>query len=95
MKVISCTDSAVQVNDFELIPTLRMESGHSVEGSFSREFSSIYIVRKLSPSEVGSRPQGHQKRAFWEKGPFAGRFLKISFQKDSPPRIPTSCVQIS
>jgi len=43
MKVIPCTDSAVQGNDFELIPTIRMERGHSVNGSFSRHFSSIYI----------------------------------------------------
>jgi len=32
-----------------------MERGHSVEGSFSREFPSVYIVGELSPSEVGSR----------------------------------------
>jgi len=50
MKVISCTDSAVQGNDFELIPTIRIERGHSVEDSFSL----IYIIRELSPSEVGS-----------------------------------------
>jgi len=61
MKVIFCTDSAVPGNDFELIPTIRMEKGHSVEGSFSREFSSIYIVRELSPSEVRSRLRGYQK----------------------------------
>jgi len=38
MKVIPCTDSAVQGNDFELIPAIRMERGHSVDGSLSREF---------------------------------------------------------
>ena len=67
MKVIPCTDSAVQWNDFELIPTVRMEREHSVEGSFSREFSSIYIVRELSPDEVGSGLQEYQKCAFWGK----------------------------
>jgi len=30
MKAIPCTDSAVQGNDFELIPTIRMEREHSV-----------------------------------------------------------------
>jgi len=55
MKVIPCMDSAVQGNDFELIPTIRMERAHSVDGSFNRHFSSIYIVRELSPDEVGSR----------------------------------------
>jgi len=44
MKVIPCTDFAVQGNDFELIPTIRMERGHSIDGSFSRHFSSIYII---------------------------------------------------
>ena len=62
MKVISCTDSAVQGNDIELIPTIKMERGHSVEGSFSREFSSIYIVRELSSSKVG-----YQKTCALEK----------------------------
>jgi len=64
MKVISCTDSAVHGNDFELIPTIRMERGHSVEGSFSRDFSYIYIIRELSPSEVGSRSRRYQKVRF-------------------------------
>ena len=58
MKVIPCTDSAVQGNEFELIPTIRMERGHSVDGSFSCEFSSFYIVRELSPDEVGRRSRG-------------------------------------
>jgi len=29
-------------NDFELIPTVKMETRHSVEGSFGNEFPSIY-----------------------------------------------------
>jgi len=75
MKVISWTDSAVHGNDFELIPTIRMERGHSVEGSFSREFSHIYIIRELSPSEVGSRSRRYQKSAFWEiNDPFRDDF---------------------
>jgi len=94
MKVISCTDSAVQGNDFELIPTIRMESGHSVESSFSCDFSSIYIVRELSPSEVVSRLGGY-KKVFLEKTTPCRKSLKISFQKDSPRRRSTSCVQIS
>jgi len=58
MKVTSCTDCAVQGNDFELIATIRMERGHSVDGSVSRQFSSIYIVKELSPDEDGSRSRG-------------------------------------
>jgi len=41
------TESAVQGNDFELIPTVKMESGHPVEGPLGRELSSVYIVREL------------------------------------------------
>ena len=36
----------------------------SVDGSFSRQFSSIYIVRELSPDEVGNRSRGS---GFWKK----------------------------
>ena len=43
-----------------------MERG-AVEGSLSSDFLSTYIVRELSPSEVGSRSRCYQKRAFWEK----------------------------
>ena len=92
MNVTSCTNSAVEGNEFELIPTIRMQRGHSVDGSFSREFSSIYIVRELSPDEVGSRSGGS---GFREKTTPCGKILKISFRKDSPPRRTTSCVQIS
>jgi len=72
-----------------------MERGHSVEGSFSREFSSTYMVRELSPSEVGSRSRGYQKSGFWGKTTHCGKTLKISFRKDSSRRRTTSCVQIS
>jgi len=44
MNVVPYADSDVQGNDFELIPTVKMERGHLIEGSFGREFSSIYIV---------------------------------------------------
>jgi len=64
MEVIPCMDSAVQGHDFELIPTTRMERGHSVDGSLSCHFSSIYIVRELSPDEVGNRSRGS---GFWKK----------------------------
>jgi len=47
MDVVPCTESAVQRNDFQLIPTVEMESGHPVEGLLGREFSSNYIVREF------------------------------------------------
>jgi len=77
MNVIPCTDSAVQGDDFELIPTVRMERGHSVEGSFSREFSLIYIVRKFWLSEVGSHSRCYRKTCLFKKRqPLVGRFSK-------------------
>jgi len=36
--------TAGQGNDFELIPTVKVETRHPIEGPFGREFSSIYIV---------------------------------------------------
>jgi len=72
-----------------------MEREHFVEWSFSRKFSSIYIVRELWPPEIGSRSRRYQKRAFWKKTTPCGKTLKISFRKDSPPSRSTTCVQIS
>ena len=37
--LVSCTECTDQENDFELIPTVKMETGHSVEVSFGNEFS--------------------------------------------------------
>ena len=44
---VLCDQPAGQGNDFELIPTVSMESQHSVDGPTSRDFSSIYIIREL------------------------------------------------
>ena len=54
---------------------IRMETGHSVDDSFSRQFLSIYIVRELSPDEIGSRSRG--SRFLKKKRPLAGKFLKF------------------
>jgi len=45
MNVVPDAESAAQGNDFELMPKVKMEMGHSVEGPIGREFSSIYFVR--------------------------------------------------
>jgi len=47
MDVVPCIESAVQGNDLELIPTVKVESGHPMEGPFCREFSSVYNVKEL------------------------------------------------
>ena len=84
-------------NGFELIPTIRMDRGHghSVDGSFSCGFSSIYMVRELWPSEVRSRSRCYRKTWIFGKKILCGKILKISFQNDSPLRRSTSCMQIS
>jgi len=51
---VLCDQPAGQGNDFELIPTISMESQHSIDGPTSRDFSSVYIVRELWGPEVGS-----------------------------------------
>jgi len=95
MKVIPCTDSAVQGNDFELIPTIRMERRHFVDGSFSRHFSSIYIVRNLGSYRRMKSEVVREEVGFGKKPTPCGKILKISFRKDSASRRTTSCVQIS
>jgi len=37
-----CTECTGQGNDFELIPTVKMETKHPIEGSLGNEFPSIY-----------------------------------------------------
>ena len=75
MKVVPCTDSGVQWNDFELIPTVRMEREHSVEGYFSREFHrsiSLGSYRRMKSEVVR---EDMKKNGFWgKKRPLAGRF---------------------
>ena len=89
---VLCDQPAGQGNNFELIPTVSMESQHSVDGPTIRDFSSIYIVRELSPDEVWSRLGG---RGFLGKNDPCRKILKISFRKDSCGHRNTYCVQIS
>ena len=77
MNVVPCTDCAVQENDFELIPTVRMEREHSIEGYFSGEFHqsiSLGSSGRLKSEVVGDIIE---KRAFGKKRPLAGRFCKF------------------
>jgi len=55
MNVVPGARSAVHGNDFELIPAIKVQRGHSVEGPICREFLSIYIVSELCGPEVASR----------------------------------------
>jgi len=44
---VSCTECTVQGNDFELIPTVKMENRHPVEGSFANEFPYCINIAEL------------------------------------------------
>jgi len=39
---VSCTECTGQGNKFELIPTVKMKTRHTIEGYFSSEFPAIY-----------------------------------------------------
>jgi len=95
--VFPCDQPAVQGNDFELIPTVTIESRHSVDGPTGRDFVSIYrpIVRELWGPEVRSRSRFFQKSCLFEKTTHYGEIFNILFWNDSPPRGTTSCVEIS
>ena len=89
--VVPCDQTAVQGNDFELIPTVTMESRHFVDGPTGRDFSSIYIVRELKGPEVGSRSRFFQKSCLFKKNvPLRGKFSKFRSERiycDTDPRI--------
>jgi len=55
MKVILCTDSAVQGNDSELIPTVRIENQHSIGQPTCQDFPRFVIISEKSQLEVGNR----------------------------------------
>ena len=94
--VVPCDQPAVQGNDFELIPTVTMESWHSVDGPTSCEFSSIYIVRELWGPEVESRWKCfREKLPFEEKATPCGTIFKTLFQKNSSRHRFTCWVHIS
>jgi len=54
---VSCTECTGQGDDYELIPMLKMETRHSVEGSFGNEFPPSLIIAELWQPEVARRRQ--------------------------------------
>jgi len=83
MKVILCTDSAVQGNDFELIPTVRMESQHSIGAPTCHDFPRFVIISEKSRLEVGNR--WRWSRFFWKKeGKFSKNYIERTHQLTEP-----------
>jgi len=93
--VVPCTQPAGQGNDFELIPTVQMESQHSVGVPVCRDFPRFVIISEKLRPEVGSSWRCSCKSwPFWKKTPY-GQIFKNVFRKDSWRHRSTSCGQIS
>jgi len=70
MNVVAGAQSAVHGNDFELIPTVKMESRHFVEGPIGHEFSSGIIDVWNRKSLAIFAPYS----SFLKKDPLRGNF---------------------
>ena len=93
---ISCRECTGQGNDYELIPTVKMETRHPVVGSLGNEFPSIY--NHCGFMAASSRKTFEKKNhfcVFGKKTTLYGKIYKILFWNDSSPHRSTCCVQIS
>jgi len=93
MDVVPCIDSAVEGNDFELIPTVKIESGHPVEGSFGREFSSSISLGSYRGLKYQVEDFGEKFASFEKNDPWRENF-KNSVLKSLPHRS-TTFVQVA
>jgi len=71
-KVLSCMEPAGKANDIDLIPTVWMESQHSIGAPTCHHFLRFVIVSEKSRPEVGNR--WRWSRFFWKKRPIRGKF---------------------
>jgi len=78
-KVLSRMDSAVQGNDFELIPMVWMESQHSIGEPTCHDFPRFVITSEKSRLEVRNR--WRWSRFFGKKDPLRAKFQKKMFPK--------------
>jgi len=91
---VSCTEYRGQGIDCELIPTVKMETRHPVEGSFGTEFPSIHNHCGVMAAWSRKTLKKFLFLRFLEKRPI-GKVFKIMFLKDSSRHRSTCCVQIS
>jgi len=93
---VSCTDCTFQGNNFELVPTVKMETRNPVEGYFCSEFPAICnhcgVMTALSRKPV---KMFEKFLRFFGKTTTYGKIFKILFQKFSSRHRLTCCVQIS
>jgi len=77
-------------NDFELIPTVQMESQHSVGAPTSRDFPTFVFISEKSRPEVGSCWRRSRKSwRFGKKDP-----LRANFQKCFPKGFTASQIHV-
>ena len=75
-------------NDFELIPTVQVESQHSVGAPTSRDFPRFVIISQISRTEVGSHWRCSRKSwPFWEKDPKFSKMFSERIHHFSDPRL--------
>jgi len=84
-----------QGNELQLIPTVKMETRHPIEGPFGSKLSSIY--NRCGVMGAWSRKSliFFAKISGFGKTTRCGKMFEILFQKNSPPHRSTCCVQIS
>jgi len=93
---VSWTECTGQGNDFEWIPTVKMETAQPMEGSFGNEYQSIYNHCGVMTPEVAERWKNVDFCLFLEKDPLLENFQNyaIVFRKDLSRHRSTCCVQI-
>jgi len=94
-KYTSCTQPAGQRNESELIPTVQMESQHSIGWPTCHDFPRFLIISEKSRPEVWSCWRRSPKKClFGKKFPY-GQIFQNVFWKYSCGHRTTSSVQIS
>jgi len=81
---VSCTECTDQGNDFDLIPMVKMETRHSVDGSFGTvmNFGRSIIIVELWRPEVAIRWKNHFFAFIWKNDP-----LRETLQNSGPKKI--------
>jgi len=82
---VSCTECTVQRNDFELIPTVTMETRNPVEGYFGSKFSAICNHCKVMTA--WSRKTINILEIFWPLTEKFSKFCSKSFHRDTDRRV--------
>ena len=92
---LSCTECTAQRNDFELIPTVEMETRNPVEGYFPREFPAICNHCGVIAAWTRNTLKYFEIFAFFGKTTHYGKIFKILLWKFLSRHQSMCCVQIS